>query len=210
MGMSSFSNEHQRLIRSTKLLPFGFKLLEGKDETCTLFGRNSTCNILQNCNKTALLLPDVDAHLKYLETVKGNENKVFLSKNGSVTIRFGFQFFDWVHPRVLKRLAGLQESYIMEWWTKFVVDFVPKIKTVNLETELAFKSTSIHGKIFTIFVLWTGGFTICILTYLAEKFGVELVRYMYKHLIRFQKQTVKTFKIVVVSMLKRISKRTSS
>lgn len=194
MTTTDFSLEHQRLINSTKLLPFGFKLLDGKDESCTLFGKNSTCNILKDCNKTALLLPDVDANLKYLETVEGNEDKVFLSKNSSVKIKFGLQFFDWVHPRILKRLAGLQESYIMEWWTNFMVEFVPKIKTKHLRTEHTFRSTSIHGKIFTIFVLWAGGISICVAVYCLENCSMERFRIVRNELILYKKIAVKIAK----------------
>lgn len=169
MPQSEFSLMGQRLLNSTQTLPFGYRLMEGFDKQCTLSGKNSSCNILQKCNKTALFLPDVDAHVTYLDAVSENDDKVFLSKNTMVKVRHGFLFMRMVHPRVLKRLRGLQESYIMEWWSNFMVDFVPKIKANHLKTEPNYYATSIHGKILTIFVLWLTAILSCKFIFVLEK-----------------------------------------
>lgn len=190
MHSYNFSRSDQELLNATQMLPFGFRLFQGKDETCTLYGKNSTCDIfkINKCNKTALFLPDVDANIKFLETVEGNEDRVFLSKNSSVSIRFGFQFFGWVHPRILKRLAGLQESFIMEWWTKFMVDFVPKIKAKHLKGKEEFKSTSIYGKILTVFVLWFGGFLICCLVFFLEHCSLKRAKWICKSVCQYTRK----------------------
>lgn len=120
-------------------------------------------SVLQQCNKTAYLLPDVEAREMYylMQQSEGPNTRknVFLGDPSHPLLSFGLglRFLHWTSPKILQRLRGLKQSGIVEWFENFVVKFMTKVKTPrNIfrdEEELtSFRPSNTKGNIVVVFV----------------------------------------------------------
>ncbi|CAL8069489.1 unnamed protein product [Orchesella dallaii] len=117
---SYFSNRTQYLLNQTKLHHRWWELLNGKVKNFDL---------IKICNKTAFLLPEIEAYPLYYELLKKNFKDVYMSKETLFSLSYGLSFFRSVNPFVLKRLQGLVSSNIMEFWNRFLVKFMTSVKS---------------------------------------------------------------------------------
>ncbi len=84
---------------------------------------------LQNCNKTALLLYssfiwEYENGLRYL-----GKNKISVRKSIIFESKFGLQTLTWLPEYVIKRLRGVENSGLVEWWNSFVSIHIVKIRS---------------------------------------------------------------------------------
>ncbi|CAL8127477.1 unnamed protein product [Orchesella dallaii] len=141
-------------------------------------GYPKTVNFLGDyCNGTALFLPDIEAIETFYElsNIRRNHGKVFISEETLFNVDYGIQFFRWVNPNVLRRMTGLTEAGFWEWWSKFFVEFMARLRgeranNINLEEGLS-KTIALSGHISVVFVLHVCGLLVSSVT-----FGFEVMK----------------------------------
>lgn len=164
-------------LNGTKLLPFWNDILY-PTQSCNLFDTNDSCeaqscpcDILGPCNNTALFLPELEAIQKYHE-LKKKRLSAFISKQTISGGYYSLMFGRWVSPIILKRLDGLQASGLLNWWSKFVGEFIPRMKFRHYEDHKV-SSVTLSGNILMVFYILLAGF------------GLSLTSIISEHLITF-------------------------
>ncbi|CAL8147171.1 unnamed protein product [Orchesella dallaii] len=161
LSKESTSVQAQFMMNHTLLLSNWFEILQASDNS-TPYGME----VLTSCNKTALLLPDLQAHIVYSDLHR-KKKSVFLSIENYFERRFALMFLRWVNPRVLKRTSGLFQSGIMNWWSKIFVDFMTGVQS-KFDREFNWKPSTMHGNIFVVFAVFLVLVCASWVTFLAE------------------------------------------
>jgi len=95
---------------------------------------------LIKCERTAVLMPDVVASKLYPVLLK-SKRFVYLVKDTISFPQIGYGLFNWFPQKILKRMNGLRDSGIVDWWDKFLNDDLFK-PVVGLEMSNQSKSGS--------------------------------------------------------------------
>ncbi|CAL8127483.1 unnamed protein product [Orchesella dallaii] len=170
--LQNMSTEAEKMLNYTNIHPQWKSILfKGYPKTVNLLG--------DYCNGTALFLPDIEAIEAFYElsNIHKNHGKVFISKETLFNVDYGIQFFRWVSPNVLRRMSGLIEAGLWEWWSKFFVVFLARIKgeqadNINLEEDMS-KTITLRGHISVVFVVYLFGLVVSLATFAFE--AIKLV-----------------------------------
>ncbi len=155
-----FSDKILRLMNHTKLVPNWMKTLINFNKV------NET--LLENCNKTAVLLPDLAAH-PYYYGLKKKKKSVFLGNDLKMSMAHGIKFNRRVNQQLLVRMQGLYSSGILDWWNTFMVDIMPRIQGGFLQDGIQpVKASDMDGNIVVVFVIFCVGILAGILTLIVE------------------------------------------
>ncbi len=167
------SNKYSTILNRTKLLPFWNDILFPK-HGCSLFDVNRKCtnedcprDILGACNNTALFLPELDATQKYHE-LKEKQLSAFLSQEKISGGYYSVQLLRWVNPIILKRFDGLQASGLLDWWFKFIKEFLSRIKFKHYEVHNV-ASLSLNGNIILVFYILGVCLSVSVVIFCVEK-----------------------------------------
>ncbi|CAL8133321.1 unnamed protein product [Orchesella dallaii] len=160
------SDRARYIMDNTELLPNWYEVLRGSEAT-SAYGMD----VLEPCNRTALFLPDIEAHIAYTNLLAKKKN-VYLGKEEDLHSQFYIFFGRWVHPAVLWRIEGLLMSGILDWWTKVFVNFMTGIQSKS-EVEFEWKPSDIFGNIFVVFVVYIVSITVAIMIFLLEVASVR-------------------------------------
>ncbi|CAL8133317.1 unnamed protein product [Orchesella dallaii] len=185
LSRNDTSDRAQHIMNYTDLLPNWYEVLRGSKSTST-YG----IEVLEPCNRTALFLPDIEAHIVYTNLLVKKKN-VYLGKEEDLQSQFYIFFGRWVHPTVLWRIEGLLMSGILDWWTKVFVNFMTGIQSKS-EVEFEWKPSDIFGNIFVVFVVYIVSITVVIMIFLLEIASVKCVcKYLQ---IKFSKVKPRVYK----------------
>lgn len=128
-------------------------------------------DILEECNKTALLLPDLEANSVYYELKKEGKS-AFLGEDLDIRKQFGILFERRVNPFILIRVKGLFMAGLFDWWTNMIVNEMTKIKSGFLGAGIVPRTSSdMNGNIAVVFVLFLVGVSVAIFRFLFEVRG---------------------------------------
>ncbi len=88
-------------------------------------------NLLSKCNKTAILASETriwkyETHLKLLGI-----SKLSIGREALLAERIGFQPFGWLPDFIRKRIRGMENSGILDWWNHFVSVHLVRIRAVS-------------------------------------------------------------------------------
>ncbi|CAL8076320.1 unnamed protein product [Orchesella dallaii] len=152
----------REIMNHTQLVPDWLNLL--MDNNLTSF-----YNILERCNKTAILLPDMEAHELYYEMRRQKHKYAYLSHKDDklLDFKFGIGIGRWVNKKVLKRFYGMHTSGIWEWWNNFIVNFMTRVKSGD-RTENEFTASNLKGNILIVFITLMAGLVASVLGFLVE------------------------------------------
>ena len=160
--ISSFSEHVQKLMNVTKLYPLWIELFEGS--------HLSEVDILKDCNKSAILLPDIEAHDLYYE-LKGRGLNAFLGEDVNLNFTHGMLFVRWVNPFILQRMKGLDNSGVLKWWTNMLENFMMKVKGGRfLDVRQPFKPSNMKGNICIVFGIFGFGIFCTGIVFLLENY----------------------------------------
>jgi len=176
----NLSEQAEKILNYTRLHPEWVGII-GK-------GYPSNEQIFNDCNETAMFLTDVEAHETYFRLRKNPSyaSKVFLSQDTLFHLDYALFFARWVNPRLIRRAVGLKEGGVLEWWTKFFVDFMARLKGeraqvgIMTEEELSSQMISLKGNILVIFVVFCIGSLVS-----SVVFFIEVRSRMKKGILRF-------------------------
>lgn len=125
-------------------------------------------SIMKDCNKTAVLLPDFEAHAFYYN-LKREGKSAFLGDDLKMYVAHGIQFFRRTNPQVLKRLNSLHSAGLWDWWTKMLVDVIPRIQGGFIGDNIPpWKASNLDGYIVIVFVIYGTGILTAILAWILE------------------------------------------
>jgi len=107
---------------------------------------------LQKCDRAAAIVDDNLAAYLYLMLLNAGK-PANLGKDQFNYAQLGYGFYNWIPPQLLKRMKGLRDSGIVDWWEMFLSgEFVHALRQKALATKelnRGAQSTS-----FVIFVVW--------------------------------------------------------
>ncbi|CAL8069490.1 unnamed protein product [Orchesella dallaii] len=159
-----FSNRTQYLLNHTRLHERWWEQLN----------KNlSNFDLIKVCNKTAILLPEIDAYPLYYKLLQEKFKDVYLSKEAFFALSYGVLFWRSVNPFILQRAQGMVQSNIMEHWNQFVVHFMTSVKSgYGGRTLLAHSvepvASDMKGNIVVVFTLLPLGVVVSILIFVIE------------------------------------------
>jgi len=132
-------------------------------------GKPTYSEILQGCNKTALFLSDVDAHLTFFELRRNLSIKpnVFLSTESMFQMQFKYSFGKWVPPTILLKMGGLEIGGFFDWWTNLIVNYMTKIRGGETADKPR-QRTDLSGNISVIFIVLAVGLAFSVLGFVFE------------------------------------------
>ncbi|CAL8136177.1 unnamed protein product [Orchesella dallaii] len=163
MGEESIENARViEIMNHTKLIPDWLILMA--DNNMTNF-----YNIMKGCNKTALFLPDMEAHELYYEMRRQKHKYAYLSdkEDKLLDFKFGIWLGKWVNRKILARFYGMQMSGIWEWWNGLIVNFMTRVKSGD-RTSNEFTASNLEGNISIVFVTLVAGLGASILGFVIE------------------------------------------
>lgn len=131
--------------------------------------RKTLLAVVNNCNKTALVLPSNEAmsYAQLLTPKRGNAgHEVYFKKY------IAFYVNGLVTPPFLTRLARMKESGVLEWWSN-ITEYVSLVQFRGsgfkaLLVENGITGASLEGNIFVIFSLLLGGLSFATIGFLIE------------------------------------------
>lgn len=95
----------------------------------------------------------------------------------------GIIFKRRVNPQILKRIQGLYSAGLWNWWTKIMVNFMPRIQGGYLKDGIQpVKASDMDGNITIVFVIFCVGILTGILVWIFE---VNLLVKMASAFIKF-------------------------
>ncbi|CAL8136688.1 unnamed protein product [Orchesella dallaii] len=162
-GEESFENEKIReMMNHTGLIPDWLNLI--MDNNLTTY-----YNILKECNKTALFLPDMEAHELYYEMRRRKHKHAFLShkEDQLLDYKYGIGLGRWVNRKILARFYGMHISGIWEWWNDLIVNFMTRVKSGD-RSDNEFRASNLEGNISIVFVILLVGLVVSILGFVGE------------------------------------------
>ncbi|CAL8127607.1 unnamed protein product [Orchesella dallaii] len=138
-------------------------------------GKPTNVEILKDCNKTALFLPELEAIQTYykLRQNKTIKNNVYLSRKDLFRLNHRILFMRWMNPKILMRMKGLGTAGIWRWWSDMVVNFLTKVRgrgsTLN-DGQVGGRvgESNLSGNISIVFVLLAVGIVSSITVFLHE------------------------------------------
>ncbi len=93
----------------------------------------------------------------------------FLGSDLKMSKSHGIKFGRRVNPQILRRIQGLFNAGIWDWWTKILVDFMPRIQGGFLKDGIQpVKASDMDGNIVVVFVIYCVGILTGILVLIAE------------------------------------------
>lgn len=94
-------------------------------------------------------------------------------------VAHSIQFFRRANPQILKRLIGLHSAGLWDWWTKMLVDVIPRIQGGFIGDNIPpWKASNLDGNIVIVFVIYGVGILTAILTLILEvKVVVRITTY---------------------------------
>ncbi len=156
-SLESMPTHVYNLMKITNLLPNWMDQLINFNE-----GQNE---ILNNCNKTALLLPGFEANSLYYE-LKSEGKSAFLGEDLDMSVEFGIKFLRRVNPQILVRMKSLYSAGLWNWWTKILVDDIIRIIGGFSERNVEpLKASDMNGNIIVVFLIYCSGIIIGLATY---------------------------------------------
>ncbi len=160
MTAETFSAKVTRLMNHTKLLQNWME---------TLLNFNKVDNdLMKDCNRTAVLLPDFAAH-EYYYNLKRKKKSAFLGNGLQMSMSYGIKFSRRVNPQVLVRMQGLYSAGLWDWWTKVMVDFMPRIQGGFINDRISpWKASDLNGNIVVVFVIYCAGILTGIFVWILE------------------------------------------
>lgn len=170
MNSTRFSSKAKHIMNYSKLMDNWWNVYYDVSRECTLFGgQNNSCDPLRFCNNTALILPDTDAETKYYEMKKNGYKNVFISKDVLLNNKFGVLFTRWVTSGVLRRMEGLYESGVMNWWDRFILRFLARLRVGFFDhAKKKPKASDLSGNIVVVFSVLPVGISLSILAIFYE------------------------------------------
>lgn len=165
--LESASSKTKYYMKYTKLIPHWQALFFDSDGSCSIHNSTSYCDVLRFCNKTALLLPKTDARIKYYKMRNEGKDSAYLSKDTLLETNFGISIYRWIDPRILQRLNSLYISGLIDWWTKHVTEFIPKIRS-KIKEDNRPRASSMDGNISVIFYVLGVGIGASVLSFFTE------------------------------------------
>ncbi|CAL8127613.1 unnamed protein product [Orchesella dallaii] len=142
----------------------------------TIFTNRTPTNIeiLVECNKTSLFLPELEAIETYykLRQNKTIRNNVYLSTNDLFSLNHRIQFVRWVNPKIIRRMNGLDASGIWRWWSNIVMNYLTKVRGresgLNDGQVRGTGESNLGGNISIVFALLAAGIASCLAFFVYE------------------------------------------
>lgn len=179
---SRFKTMSKHYVNHSTLHPHWYDLIYDEGENCSIFsakGRENRCDVLKCVNKTALLLTQTDANVKYHELKGNGYDHAYIGKTGLGEIHYGLLLTRWAHVTVLQRLKGMDASGIMGWWDKIVLNLLARLRVQNVLNKVArehhygdHKPSNLNGNIAVVFTLLPVGMVISAIIFILEKLRV--------------------------------------
>ncbi|CAL8146093.1 unnamed protein product [Orchesella dallaii] len=190
-SLSKLNYETQLLYNYTEFLPFTPKLQNFLNE---FLDYNATgylpvyrslqdepiWEFLQSCNKTALILPELNCHLLAAKLNRKRENKdsVYVGKSVVLSAKIGFSFQGYLIPGLVSQMNGLGQSGIADWWRLLARDWLTRIRvgSVGREGNNITKSfdnglhrPTMEGNISVIFIVLVFFLSVSLIFFVVEK-----------------------------------------
>ncbi|CAL8076308.1 unnamed protein product [Orchesella dallaii] len=187
----------REMMNHTQLLPNWLNHMMDNNLT-------SYYNILERCNKTAIFLPDMEAHELYYEMRRQKHKYAYLSHKDDqlLDFKYGIGIGRWVNKKVLQRFYGMHTSGIWEWWNSFIVNFMTRVKSGD-RTENEFTASNLKGNISIVFVTLVAGLVASVLGFLVE-FKGGIWRLIVRSLRNFIQAYIQCKKYLCVDLKQRL------
>lgn len=172
---------HETLTKASHILPVSWELIRnwwnmtrnldaliniGFDELVN----NLLTESLMRCNKTTIIVKSYLAHSYALEMTSARGNK---GKDVYFPHYFSFGIEGYVTPVLLKRLWGMRDSGIMEWWSN-ITEYSAMIqkrataRKVLPQKENGPSAVSLQGNIIVVFSVLIAGFLTTLIIFFLE------------------------------------------
>lgn len=171
MTAENFSQSTKYLMNHSGIIPHWQELLGDSKKECSLFVPKNKCDPLRFCNKTAVFLPSTDAKRKYDQMKKEKYKNVYLGQEKLIENKYGIMFTRWVYPHILQRMKGLYASGSIEWWDRYVLSFLSKLRS-EYEEETGHIASNLQGNIVVVFTLIPAGLLISLVVFLKETYRI--------------------------------------
>ncbi|CAL8117183.1 unnamed protein product [Orchesella dallaii] len=153
------------LINHTKLHPLWFEKLVGS-------GLISNYDLIKNCTKIALMLPEIEANLLYYKFRNLGISNAFRSKESLLSHSYGIRFLHWVSPIVLERVKAIRVSGILKRWDDLVTKYFTKIQNSKVNAlqlqDSVPKAIKISSNVVVVFFVLIGGTILAVVAFLVE------------------------------------------
>lgn len=191
MTADNFSKNTKYVMNQSTVMPHWIELLVDSQDECSLFTLNNRCDPLRFCNKTAIILPSTDAKKKYDQMKKARYKNVYLGQEKLIENKYGIMFTRWVSPHIIQRMKGLYSSGSIDWWDRYLLDFVSKLRTDYGEKDGPVAS-NLQGNIVVVFTLIPLGLLLAVIAFLKETYKV-VWKFVLYHLKRTKCQSCSGF-----------------
>lgn len=195
------SEKVQNFMNHSKMMLFAKDMWHGETKSGKQCKNGSeSCKTIKSCQLEALVLPETDALIKYLEMKQVGHANMFLGKKSLIDLKFGLFFYRWLHPDLLKRINGIYASGILEWWGSFMTEFVPKIRTKVWDDKTP-KPGSLMGNILTLFIIVGYCMSFTLFFFLCEFISVVNLIRLRKTFVKYSVYIVTEFNSLLQNML---------
>ncbi|CAL8131009.1 unnamed protein product [Orchesella dallaii] len=155
------------IVENSKLHPKFWEMLESGKVLQNEGKVDPYFDLLKVCNKVAMILPEATL-IMYKQSLSRLDLNVHTGSEVLSSKHFALRIMNWIHPNVLRRIAGLQSSGIIIWWNNLINNYFPIIKKHGIEHKKLGKKQDSLQVIFGIYV-------ISVMSFGSLFFGSELI-----------------------------------
>ncbi|CAL8135782.1 unnamed protein product [Orchesella dallaii] len=119
---------------------------------------------MEQCNKTALVLPSFMCHQHKRRLHHLGRRDVFVGKEIYTNPSFSFSLGGLIPPYIVKRLSGMGASGLWEWWMKIMHEG----SGLTYATNKSLRKPTLDGNILVIFVLLIFGIFFALVCFVIE------------------------------------------
>ncbi|CAL8145473.1 unnamed protein product [Orchesella dallaii] len=159
-NMEKFSNFSKYLINHTQLHPKWFEMIYMEEH-------RANYEEILGCNKSALLLPHLEANQLYHQMKAANIENVYMGKSSLLWHTYGIRFLQWTLPKIVRRGKSLAESGVLDWVEK-VITYLAVLRAQHGSKihKGSFKGSDMNGNIIVVFLPWVLGVIMAIVVFI--------------------------------------------